>query len=249
MTIPVSHIRRSCLVAAALAATLAGGCALPAASLQPEPARPSGSPPTAAAETTPAQTQTPAEPTRSTAVSELAMLLETREQHRRLLHDATQLGIAACMADRGLRYTPVAYPGALGQNADLEGLSPAEAEEWTRALLGAPIPPEMVVGSDPITDPTILVAEGPESAAYFRSDACTTVGRAAVYGDLVEWFTVEQTVDHLTEQAFDDAGGDRQRRTEIESRLAVANRAAVDEFARLQDSAIDRARVLLAGDR
>lgn len=222
-------------VAAVLATIAFAGCAPPTAStkaLDPELVAPADAP-----------LGTP-EP--DAQPGPLSRLLDQREADRQEIHDAIQRAIARCMAKHGFSYTPVAYPGTPGQNPGLAGLSKTEVERWTHALIGKHLPTEVLTGQSRVTDPTIGAAQGPDGAIYFRRNACTSIGRAAVYGDLVTWHTTELTVDHLAERVTDEAEGDHSHRAEIETRLVRKNRAVVDRFARLQAAAIARARALLA---
>lgn len=221
------------LVVVALIAS--GGCAGPQV-----PTQPAGT-----ESATPAVAES-ATPTVPDPVGPITLLLQQREEQRREIHDATELVIVDCMAERGFSYTPAVYPGTLGDPAEWAGLTQHQIDQWTLALLCADIPPETIVGPDPITDPTILVAKGPNGTVFFRSDACTKIGSTAVYGDLVKWYTVELEVDHLANQAFEESNGDKQRRAEIETELADANRASIDQFTRLQNAAINTARTMLA---
>lgn len=235
---PPQHRSWRASVVLVLATIALAGCAPPTAStkgLDPQP-----TPSTESGTATPAPGAQP---------GPLSCLLDRREADRQKIHDATQFAIARCMAKRGFTYTPVPYPGTPGQNPGLEGLSQTEAGRWTRALIGKPLPPGTIAGHTPVSESTIGIARGLDSAIYFRRDACTSIGRAAVYGDLVTWHTTELTIDHLAERADEEAAGDKAGRAEIEGRLVRENRAVIDRFTRLQAAAIARARALLAPHR
>lgn len=205
----------------------------------PDPST-SGTPDTRTGTGTSAGTESPAAP-----IGVLSQLREQRDEHRQQIHDAAELVTADCMNRRGFTYTPRLYPGALGENPDWAGLSPQQIGRWMLALRGRTIPPTTLAEPDRISDPTILVAKGPVSTIYLRRDACLTVGRAAVYGDLTGWLVAEQVVDHLAETAAGQAGGDEQRHVEREARIAARHRAVIKQFAELQDRALARAERLL----
>jgi hypothetical protein len=210
----------------------------------PHPSTPASAGSQTASSTQPATptAQEPAQPTPAEALNALAEALQQREHDRRDIHDAIQLAIAACMTQRGFKYAPIPYPGTLGENPGENGLTQDEHDKWTTALIGEPIPPDAAVESDP----SILIAKGPDSTFYMRRDACTTRGRTAIYGDYVKWRTTELTIDHLENQAIEQAADDKQRQTQTEAQIAAENAAVINQYARLQDSAIAKAHALLA---
>ncbi|MGF3870434.1 hypothetical protein ACQX80_14490, partial [Staphylococcus aureus] len=56
----------------------------------------------------------------------------------------------------------------------------------------------------------------------------------------------ELTIDHLENQAIEQAADDKQRQTQTEAQIAAENAAVINQYARLQDSAIAKAHALLA---
>lgn len=209
----------------------------------PDPST-SGTPDTRTGTSTSADTDTDTE-SPAAPIGVLSQLRRQRDEHRQQIHDAAELATADCMNHRGFTYTPRLYPGALGENPDWAGLSPQQIGRWMLALRGRTIPPTTLAEPDRISDPTILVAKGPVSTIYLRRDACLTVGRATVYGDLIGWLVAEQVVDHLAEKAIEQAGGDEQRQFDREARIAARHRDTIERFSQLQKRAAARAGRLL----
>ena len=192
-----------------------------------------------------------------TTFGPLTGLLRTREHAAPDLHNAQELVIAQCMAKQGFTYIPRPYPGILRQDpAELAGLNKQRVEDWNAALQGKSIDPVDMTKPGPITDPTIVVLEIPGGRKYFRNNTCRYAGEAAVFGDAVNWLTLDATISYLSQQAAETAAKDPrwgaqpdQVLSEIETRIAATNQSSIERYNQLQDRALSNARELLTHGR